>query len=369
MPGHPGCARPDARLRPGEGRQEGRTTTTAAPGRRGRGGATHRSHHPRLHGAHRRDPHRRGEGAGRRRARAGAVQGGHRGQAGPDAVRDPARRVRGGARVGARPARQGAGRSHEGPGHLHRRSRSCAGGRPQGRAGQGAAGRQPVPPARRGPGHSPAGPGYLTVPGEGGHGQRRGRRRGPQGQPARSADPDPARRGRGAVREGLHDPGGAEPRLHDGSIPHQRDHREDPGGPGEPGGQERAHAPRHRLGRGPHLRQLRRRRGRLPAARPPGPPRPPGPGARYRSPAPAIPGGRQPLSTEGPARLRRPGGRSQDGDHRRAGRVPQPGQGAAAGPVRPRTRRDRRAARRGAGPPARRAGAAGGQDGAGRGGR
>ena len=103
-----------------------------------------------------------------RRARAGALQGGHRGQAGPDPVRDPARGVRGGARVGARPARQGAGRSHEGPGHLRGGSRSCPAGRAPGRAGQGAAGRQPVPSARRGQGHSPAGPGYLAGPGEGG---------------------------------------------------------------------------------------------------------------------------------------------------------------------------------------------------------
>ena len=114
-----------------KGAKQDGATAAAAPGRRGRGGATHRADHPRLHGAHRRDPHRRGAGAGRRRARAGAVQGGHRGQAGPDPVRDPARRVRGGARVGARPARQGAGRSHEGPGHLRRGSRACAAGRAQ----------------------------------------------------------------------------------------------------------------------------------------------------------------------------------------------------------------------------------------------
>ena len=244
------------------------------------------------------------------------------------------------------------------------------GGRPQGRAGQGAAGRQPVPPARRGPGHSPAGPGYLTVPGEGDRGQHRGRRRGPQGQPARSADPDSARRGRGAVCEGLDDPGGAESRLHDGAIPHRRDHRA--GSRWTAGTWWARASPRS----SPPSRPWTPSTPTSPSPRPTTCGSPAGSASTPRA-GREIPESQLQLFLADDSLFPQKGrlvfvDRAVDpktGTIERAGHVPQPAKGAAAGPVRPGTRRDRRAGGRGAGPPARRAGGAGGQDGAGRGGR
>ena len=186
---------------------------------------------------------------------------------------------------------------------------------------------------------------------------------------ARPADPDPARRGRGAVREGLRDPGGAEPRLHDGSI-----------------ARSAASSARSRwTGATWWARASPTLLATVSAVdpiyvdfavaeadycgSPADPPRSPGPGAGTERQLELFLADDSLFPHEGPGRLRRPGGRSQDRHHRRARRVPESGEAAAAGPVRPRARRDRGAGRRRAGPPAGRAGAAGSEDGPGRGGR
>ena len=297
------------------------------PGRRGRGGATHR---PDL-----RDFTARTDAVPTVEVRArvpGVLEQvrfkeGTEVKQGQIALRDPARRVRGGARVGARPARQGAGRSHEGPGHLHRRSGSRAArqsARPSSaKAQQDVARYRPLAEARAIPQQD------LDTP--------LPRRRWPR--PA-SRPPTPRSRtpssssgpqiqlaeAGGAVREGRRDPGGAEPRLHDGSIPRSTGSsgrlQVDRGnlvGKGEPtllatvSAVDPIYAD-FAVAEADYLRLAQRIRLD-----------PQGRCARHRSPTLELfLADDSRLPAQGPARLRRPGGRPEDGDHRGRGRVPQP---------------------------------------------
>ena len=86
------------------------------------------------------------------------------GHARPDPVRDPARGVRG--RLDRRgPTLQGRGRPHAGARRVDRRSHAAQ-LEQRSRSREGAAGREPLPAARRGPRDPAAGPGHGPRPGQ-----------------------------------------------------------------------------------------------------------------------------------------------------------------------------------------------------------